>query len=141
MNLLHEVGRGLDLQVDLPGQEVLQRRSAAAIGHDLEMRVCFLLKDGAGYVTEATSTSRPLRSLVRVCPQPSNQFRQVLTRHALPPHDHERLTDKGCNWLKILQQVPLERIESAGQNVRAYGPDAQRISVSGSARGPSGADA
>ena len=43
-----ESAAGVDHHVDLPGDQVLHRRGAAAIGHELKSRARLLLEEEAG---------------------------------------------------------------------------------------------
>ena len=106
----HLRGLGADPQVDLPADQILVGRAAAAIRHELEARAGDVLEMDAADVARAAGADGGGRRLVRVGFQPGDQLLQIVRRQSLPPDDHGRRDQQHRNRLEIVQDVVGDRI-------------------------------
>jgi len=94
-----------------------------------ETRARDILKKGAHDVAYPAYARSPLRRLVRVCLQPSDQTLQVICRHGLLCDDHCRIARNQRNGLEILQHIVRKGVDSSVHDVRAPLADAKRVAV------------
>ena len=139
-HLRQAVGCNRHREVDLAGNDVLHRRSPAAIGHELEARAGFLLHEGAADVRRAAGARMPHRGLVRVRVQPGDEFLQIVRREIFSRDQDLRTIDHHRDRLEIVHHIKRQIEERAVEHMRAQAAEAQRVTVCGRARDPADAD-
>jgi hypothetical protein len=138
--VLHRVRRLVDDEIDLPGHQILQRRAGAAIRHELKTRAGDVLEIDAGDMGRGSCARRSRRDLAVVGLDPANEFLEVVRRDgALADHDH-RIAGQERDRIEIAQQIVLQRIDCAVDDMGTPVPDAERIAVGRSARDAADAD-
>src|SRR5262249_9695272 len=103
-------------EVDVTGHQVLQR--VATIGYQGELRCGFLLKEHGQEMI--TGYWNPGRRLVRIGPQPNDQFPQVFRWHRFPCIKNGCSRGQQRDRCEIIQHVVWKRIESAVQHMCGY---------------------
>ena len=133
-------GRG-EHQVDVPGDHILHGLGGAAIGHELKAGAGLLLEEDAGHMRWTAWANVPQRGLVGVCPQPRDQFFQVLRRYAFLCEDELRTVRDQRDGFEIIDHVVGERVDRRIEDVRG-GRDAerQRVAVGFRAGNPAGSE-
>src|SRR5580693_7009832 len=136
-----EVRGRLDHEVDLLGQQILHRRSIAAIGNELELGAGGLPKRNPGEMAGGADARDADRRLVGIGLEPGDQALQIVCRQALLADDQQRLAANFDDRLEVLQQIEWQMIEAAGQHMRGGGADAERVAVGERANRAADADA
>jgi hypothetical protein len=130
--------RGVNHQVDLPGNQILHGGRGSAIGYELKSRACEFLEECAAYPPGISDDT--LRGLVRVGLQPVDKALQVIRRNCFLGDDQPRIAGQKGDRLKILQQVVGKRVERAIQDMCAPLPAADRIAIGRRACDPADTD-
>src|SRR6202022_2572780 len=99
-------------------------------------RACFLLEEDAGEMAGGADAGNARGRLARVGLEPGDQLLQVVRRKAFPAADQERLGCELRDRLQVVAQIERERVESADQDMRAQGADAERVAVRGRTHRP-----
>src|SRR5262245_62229167 len=87
------------------------------------------MKMNTSEVSHAARASAPLRSLLRVCFEPCDEFLQILRGHVLPRNDHQRETCEEGDRLEITHDVVLEIVQSAIGNMRVPEAQTDRVAI------------
>jgi hypothetical protein len=140
-DLRHDGARLHYAEVDVPGDQILHDRGAAAIRHELEARAGELLKQQPRDVRRAADADGGQRRLAGAKLEPVDQLAHILGRHGGFGDDHQRVRRDQRNRLEVGQRVALQRVNGAGDHVGEPAAEAERIAVRRRARDPPHADA
>jgi hypothetical protein len=122
-------GRVEHRHVDLPGDQILQDRGTATIGHEAEAGAGFFLQKNAADVVRAADAANTLGYLVRIGLQPSDEPLEVVGRHGVLGQEQIRSSSKQGHGLEICQQIIVERIDRAARDMRRVLAQAERVTV------------
>jgi hypothetical protein len=112
--LRQRIGRRVDHEIDLAGDEILHGGAeAAAIRDEPEPCAGCSSKKQAAHGRYAAGPGRPLGRLIRVRLQPSDELLQVVGRHGLARDDQQWIARHQGNRFEIRQQIVAQREHGA----------------------------
>jgi hypothetical protein len=126
--------------VDLPREQILHRRPAAAIGYELEAGAGRFLEEHAGDMGGAADAGSRLRCRALLRPQPGDELLEVVRRQALVGDDEQRLRRDQRHRLEVTDGIVRQRGDRRVQHMRRPAAEAQRVAVGRGARDPADAD-
>ena len=134
------IGRIVDDEIDLTGQQILHRRGGAAVRHEQKPGTRGLLEKYAADMLRTARAGCPLGRLLRVCLEPGDEAPQVIRRNGVLRDDQIRIGRDQRDRLEILQHIVRERIDRAVDHVGAPVADADRVAVGRGTRNPADPD-
>ncbi len=88
-----------------------------------------VLECNAGKISRRASARNADAGLAGIGFEPSNQLLQIVHRQAVLDADEQRLVGQFGDRRQIVQQIEIEFVKTADQNMRRQGADAQRVTV------------
>jgi hypothetical protein len=104
-------------QVDMPGQQILDDRRRAAIGHELKPSAGGPLEVSPHHIRSAAGAADTHCRLAGIFLEPRDQFRQVLRRQTGPANHPHRTVRNQRYWSEIIHHVEREREGGAVDDV------------------------
>ena len=129
LHMPHGIRGLIDHQVDLSGDEILQRRSRAAVGNELKLGADRILEIDAGKVRTGADPGGAGGDLAAVGLDPGDQLAQALGRHRVLGDDHHRIAADQADRVEVVDEIELKRVDRAVDHMRAQMADADRIAV------------